>query len=848
MEKIQKREMNTEKVIKNLRTRIINNNKNLKNNSNKIISPKKTLLSKNSKKEDKQKNNNINNKSLTDWNKKKINKKIVNNLPPVPKLYLKKKVPPSNNNCLVNIIKKKNLSCTQEKIEKYTKKIIYDSINLSKKKIISDDISKCPDIDLDMEKDIDNDDETMRVHIPHMTGKKKCNYFFELQKTEAKRNENNKINKFNSKINDLIEKAKNRLVLYPKAKNDNSTKYQNENYFENFKYKNNIRANSEKKKDDKDKKDNKDNSKLINKHHFKFHFNNNNNYINNGYSFLAFKKFQLQKKIKNIKKEEFQQYNDLFNSLEGKYIKVNKNNKKLMQSKTIEFNLINSNSKDDKKHISKKINISLLESNNIKTNENMTSINAKTFLNSTSDFISGKETNDSPENITDKEEDKFSLPIHKINHFFIEERKRCQEKFDRNSKYNRNQFLSPYQNIELDLNSTDENCYAHHANISANYTNSSTKDNISSYKKNMNRLKNLTTARKVPLPLFLSPTKKNNLFKDIKFRNINNLLIKKKNLSFDAKINLNDLLINEQYNTIKKIINDFLDIKSFVKLSSLNKCYYKNYRNILFKYILDKAIGPKNNKKESENFILKIIKSIFKYCTKKFKYKKELKAFYNNLNVKSKYDEDILKDLTRTFPNDKSFSKDSKNYKKLYNILSCFSNFNKNIGYAQGLNFIGAVSIYIFEAEEIGFLFLDSLVNRFELDNYIGINNKNLTGKLINFSNVLKKYIPDIISYFEKQQINHDFFSTAWILTLFSNSMKKKYLVYSWAFMIIFGWKFFYSLVIQILIWYKKDIFNTNVNELCVKMKNILTDVKFELNYNNIVKNTFSFMQNNIIL
>ena len=66
--------------------------------------------------------------------------------------------------------------------------------------------------------------------------------------------------------------------------------------------------------------------------------------------------------------------------------------------------------------------------------------------------------------------------------------------------------------------------------------------------------------------------------------------------------------------------------------------------------------------------------------------------------------------------------------------------------------------------------------------------------------------------------------------------------------MIIFGWKFFYSFVIQILIYYKKDIFNTKVNELCFKMKNILSNEKFLTNYNNIIKETFSFMNKNVIL
>ena len=165
------------------------------------------------------------------------------------------------------------------------------------------------------------------------------------------------------------------------------------------------------------------------------------------------------------------------------------------------------------------------------------------------------------------------------------------------------------------------------------------------------------------------------------------------------------------------------------------------------------------------------------------------------------------------------------------------------------MNFLGAISIYLFDSEEKSFLFLDSLINKFELYNFFGIDTKNkLISKLVNYSNILHKYIPEIISYLDKQQISHDFFSTGWILTLFSNSMKRENLITSWAFMIIFGWKFFYSFVIQVLINYKEEIFNTNVNNLCIKMKGILCDNKFDKEYNNIIKKTFHFMNNNIVL
>ena len=498
-----------------------------------------------------------------------------------------------------------------------------------------------------------------------------------------------------------------------------------------------------------------------------------------------------------------------------------------MNSKTFEYtNLINSLTDKQDSQITKNINISFVDKETV----NETTINNNTtIVNSNSDYISENKANDSPENVTDREDDKFTLPIHKINHHYNAEKKRYK-KFERKSEQ--------YFSIN-NLNNTDEDCDCnkHKRNVPFVNINNISKDNISSYKNNINKFKNFTAGRKTPISLIISPNQINNLFKVVNTNNKRNK---------DINLILYNLLINKENNDIKKLIDKYLDIKSLLKLSSLNKIFYKNYRIFLYKYLYNKSLASNKNIQEKNTYIMKIINSSFQYSN--LNNLKEIKDIYKKYKFKSKYDIEIIRDLTRTYPNDNSFSKDSKNYKKLYNILTCYSNYNKSIGYTQGLNFIGANIIYIFESEEKCFLFLDSLINRFELDNIFGINNKNLITKLMFYSNVLNKYIPDIISFFNKLNINHDFFSTGWILTLFSNSMKKECLITSWAFMIIFGWKFFYGFVIQILIWYKKDIFSSNLNELCYKMKSILSDDKFYLNYNNIIKNTFIFMLNNIIL
>ena len=866
--KIMKEKMN---IFSN--NKIIHYEKNQNIISNKISSPKKNNLPMVSTKENTSKN--INNKTLTDWNKRKIYKRIIKNAPQVPKLYLKKRVDSKNKPNLKNTIKKDEQSYAHKKIEKYTKKVAYDSKNLSKRKNIRKNNSQNSDIEFEfeLEKDLGIEDDSVKINAPHMTGRKKYNYYFANPQTEIKAKGYDVIT---NKILDCKNGVKSVHHVFSRAKkyllnNKNSNLNNKKNLCENrYEYtsgkKKNDRAKSEKMRDEsKEKIETERYNKFYKNHDYNNIIINNNN---NEYTNLA----NLKKDNKN--ESDLNQLNNLFNSLKiNKEAKINKiinlhtnnsniNNKFKIKKSNLNLNFDKSHLSSKRRNFQKKLNLSYINNsnrdladtkliNNIKNN--IYYIGNKTSIkHSSSDLISGEETKDSPENITDIEDDKFNLSIHKINHFFINLNESKEKKVDKSCSKLSNKNNLIFSHFDLD---TDENCLVHKTNISVfniNKKSSNGKNFVSSYKKNMERFRNLTTERKIPLSLFLSPSQKSNLFKGnskIKFeiKNLSNM----NNYCKNKKINLIDFFVNrrdKKDNNIKLCLEKFLDFKSLLQLSSVNRSFYKNVRFFLFKYIYNNSIGSHISRSDQKIFISKIITSIFKNCSIKIKSKKDLKIIYSSYKTKSKYDLEITKDLTRTFPKDKSFSKDSQNSQKLKNILTCYSNFNKNIGYAQGLNFIAAIAICMFESEEIAFIFLDSLINRFELNNYLSIHNNNLIGKLSNFSKYLNKYIPEIISFLDRHDINHGFFSHGWILTLFSNSMKKEYLIHTWAFMIIFGWKFFYSFVIQILLWYKKDIFKSNINLLCSKMKNILSDDDFGKNYKNIIKNTFSFMNKYIAL
>ena len=320
---------------------------------------------------------------------------------------------------------------------------------------------------------------------------------------------------------------------------------------------------------------------------------------------------------------------------------------------------------------------------------------------------------------------------------------------------------------------------------------------------------------------------------------------KKSNISNKSNFSFQKILFNKLNTKFKNLLISFLDQKSIIILSSINKTFHKNLRNLFFNNI-SKLLLSENK----DIFIKKIIRSIFKYSSFKSKNKSEFKIFYESMNYPNKiYTDNINNDLLRTFPKDPNFKEGNKYYIKLFHLLTCYANYNKNIGYAQGLNFLFANAIYLFSTEEDIFLFIDGFINFLQLENVLGINNqKKLPEKINDISNILEKYIPNIIKVFNEKFVKIEIFLTNWILTIFSCSMNRKNLIISWCFLILFGWKFFYCFIIQILIQYQNMIFNLNEIKLCNKMKNILQSDEFNQDFDIIINKTIDFMKDHIIL
>ena len=292
-----------------------------------------------------------------------------------------------------------------------------------------------------------------------------------------------------------------------------------------------------------------------------------------------------------------------------------------------------------------------------------------------------------------------------------------------------------------------------------------------------------------------------------------------------------------------KLIFPFCDIEIINTLTLINKKFHKSFIPIIYELIKEKVkLINKNNNKEIKN---KIKKYVFKYSPSYKNINLIQKIYYDNLyNFESPYDFQIKKDLPRTFPENNLFNEGSKLYIKLYKILTSYSNYNNKIGYAQGLNLLTAHAIFFFDKEEEVFIFLDGMINRFNLEELIGINNK-LTNKLKKIGGLIKIYSKKVNNYLEKNSLSHEFFTANWVVTLFSKSMNNENISLIWDYMIIFGWKFFYCFIIVIINFYQNDIISFDPDKISEFMKNLLFSNKFNANIESIINKTFIFMEKN---
>jgi hypothetical protein len=160
-----------------------------------------------------------------------------------------------------------------------------------------------------------------------------------------------------------------------------------------------------------------------------------------------------------------------------------------------------------------------------------------------------------------------------------------------------------------------------------------------------------------------------------------------------------------------------------------------------------------------------------KYNKKTVNYKVE-KENLPNVNLDSKYIETINLDVARTFFENNQ----DENRKKLKNILITLAKCYPDIGYCQGMSYIGQFLLEITkEDEERAFDAFSALLSKASYGALMIDNFDKMKKYFYVFERLINIYLPDLDIILKRNNVAASYYITPWLITLFTHSFCSKH-------------------------------------------------------------------------
>ena len=210
--------------------------------------------------------------------------------------------------------------------------------------------------------------------------------------------------------------------------------------------------------------------------------------------------------------------------------------------------------------------------------------------------------------------------------------------------------------------------------------------------------------------------------------------------------------------------------------------------------------------------------------------KKGREKLYNDLITKIKKnevlkvpdEETIIKDMHRTFPKNLLFmNKLGEGQRKLFRVLSCFSSYNKKIGYVQGMSFIAAIFLS-YQTEENAFWLLQNYIKNYVTQDLYYHDFPGLKKNLFVLLKYMKKFLPDIFNHLQRKDVYPTIYASSWYLTCFINVLSYDKILRIMDCFLFEGSKIIHRICLGILAIKHDNILSCNsVADIMVTLKSI---------------------------
>jgi hypothetical protein len=202
-----------------------------------------------------------------------------------------------------------------------------------------------------------------------------------------------------------------------------------------------------------------------------------------------------------------------------------------------------------------------------------------------------------------------------------------------------------------------------------------------------------------------------------------------------------------------KLVNAYLGINDMIKLQRTCVMMLRN---------MDWAFNPHFKIQVAKGLSTQQRLNLWYHKTGLLQGKIKNPELYQTLvKLKCKYNDDIEKDIDRTFPDMMYFNEGNEGYKHLYAILRCIAlHYKKLDGYIQGMNFVVGTLLLNLREPENAFWMSIQLLTRYRLDELFNSNFYRYKILCYQLDMFLLAYIPQMYAKFENLGFSAEYYAS----------------------------------------------------------------------------------------
>jgi hypothetical protein len=208
-------------------------------------------------------------------------------------------------------------------------------------------------------------------------------------------------------------------------------------------------------------------------------------------------------------------------------------------------------------------------------------------------------------------------------------------------------------------------------------------------------------------------------------------------------------------------------------------------------------------------------------------------------SLETKVQEDIERDLARTFPEHQKFRTIAGRC-ELGNVLRAFALTVPKVRYCQGLNFIAAILLVVFSNEEQAFWAMFSAFEMLGVERYYTEGMTLLRADLRALNRAMLRKCPKVAQRLASEGIDLQTVCTEWLITWYAKSLPAPTILRVWDALFLEGFKVLFRVAVGVFKRAEEDILR------CKDCEQLLQQVKLwagkQVEHNELLKASFSGM------